>query len=50
MDNGKAFDTIDHEILITKILLYIFDKNIVKWFTNHLSGRTQTVKLENGTI
>ena len=50
VDYSKAFDTIDHEILIKKLLLYKFDKKSVKWFTNYLSGRTQMVKLENGII
>ena len=36
VDYSKAFDTIDHEILIKKLLLYKFDKNSVKWFTNYL--------------
>ena len=50
VDYSKDFDTIDHEILIKKLLLYKFDKNSVEWFTNYLSDRTQVVKLENGII
>ena len=47
---SKAFDTIDHDILIRKLLLYKFDKNSVKWFKNYLSNRKQFVKLESGIV
>ena len=47
---NSTSSTIDHEILIKKLLLYKFDKNSVEWFTNYLSDRTQVVKLENGII
>ena len=50
VDYSKAFDTIDHDILIKKLLLYKFDKNSVNRFRNYLSNRKQLVKLEHGIL
>ena len=47
---SKAFDTIDHDLLIKKLLLYKFDRNSVNWFRNYLSNRKQLVKLEHGIL
>ena len=44
MDLSKAFDTIDHTILLSKLNHYEIRGNTLKWFTSYLTGRTQQVK------
>ena len=42
IDYRKAFDTIDHGILVKKLQTYYnLSRNPVKWFTNYLSNRQQ---------
>ena len=43
MDLSKAFDTIDHGILLHKLYHYGFRSVSYKWFENYLSNRTQYV-------
>jgi hypothetical protein len=47
LDLSKAFDTIDHEILIDKFKMYGFDTNSVNLVKSYLSGRQQYVTYEN---
>ena len=47
IDYSKAFDTLDHKILCTKLQNLGFDKQIVNWCTNYLTGRVQCVKILN---
>ena len=44
LDLSKAFDTINHKILIKKLEHYGVRGISMKWFENHLSGRKQVVK------
>ena len=43
LDYAKAFDKVDHKILIAKLSKYKFPPYIVKWITSFLWNRTQTV-------
>ena len=46
-DFRKAFDTIDHSILISKLSAIGFHGNCLLWFQDYLSNRTQIVKVAN---
>ena len=39
IDLQKAFDTIDHKILINKLEFLGFSKNVILWFKSYLSNR-----------
>ena len=41
LDLGKAFDTINPEILLTKLGKYGINQNELSWFTLYLTGRKQ---------
>ena len=43
-DISKAFDTVDHTILIDKINSYGIKNNSFKWFSSYLSNRTQFIQ------
>jgi hypothetical protein len=45
LDLSKAFDSIDHTILLEKLRLLGFDENAVSWFRSYLSGRTQATRI-----
>ena len=47
IDLSKAFDTVDHQILIQKLVSIGFDDLAVSWFVNYLTGRTQAVVADN---
>ena len=43
----KAFDLVDHTILLHKLKLYHFSENSVALFSSYLSNRKQLVKVKN---
>lgn len=47
MDLSKAFDTIDHNLLIAKLSAYGFGYESLKLIHSYLSDRWQRVKVEN---
>ena len=47
IDSQKAFDTIDHGILLQKIYAIGFSKHSVNWFWSYLINRTFLVNLGN---
>ena len=47
MDLSRAFDTIDHEILITKMEHYGIKNLESQWFKSYLSDRKQYVEFNN---
>jgi len=44
LDLRKAFDLIDHEILLYKLSLYRFSTDTIQFFKSYLSNRQQLVK------
>ena len=47
IDLQKAFDTIDHEILIKKLTYIGFSKNYIAWFKSYITNRSFIVNVEN---
>ena len=41
----KAFDTVDHTILIQKLYKYCFSVNATEWFRNYLSNIKHLIKI-----
>ena len=42
LDLKKAFDTVDHALLLTKLSNYCIRGDELSWFTSYLTDRTQS--------
>ena len=47
VDLQKAFDTLDHTVLLQKMECMGFKESVIKWFQSYLSNRKSFVTLEN---
>ena len=43
IDFSKAFDLVDHSILIEKLISYKFKRKTLDWFASYLQDRNQIV-------
>ena len=47
LDLAKAFDLLNHELLLQKLQKYKFAYNSLRWFSSYLTDRLQTVSISN---
>ena len=47
MDQSKAFDTLDHKILLAKLRYYGINETPIRWFESYLTNRLQYVELND---
>ena len=47
MDLSKAFDNLNHELLIAKLNCYGLDQHAVEFFRSYVSNRYQCCKINN---
>ena len=48
LDFRKAFDLVDHSILIRKLSLYKFSQPAIRWFSSYLKHRQQAIESDKG--
>ena len=49
LDYAKAFDKVDHKLLLRKLYLYGFSQKVIKWIESFLSHRFQKVVVDGFT-
>ena len=49
MDQSAAYDIIDHQILLRKMITLGFQPQGIKWFTDYLNNRQQQVTIDGAT-
>ena len=49
VDLSKAFDTVDHQILLKKIEYYGIAENYLRWFENYLKDQKHFISFEYNT-
>ena len=49
LDSSKAFDTVNHDILVKKLEYYGVRGNVKDWFVSYLNNRKQVVTINNVT-
>ena len=47
LDLKKAFDTVDHNILLKKLSAYGIRGNILEWFKSYLGNKKQYIFMNN---
>ena len=48
IDFRKAFDLVDHKILIQKLASYRLSRSSLIWFISYLESRQQTIQYDRG--
>ena len=46
LDYSKAFDKVDHQVLLANLKRYGIGGNVLRWIEQFLANRTQTVLVE----
>ena len=49
IDYRKAFDLVDHELLLKKLRVYQLSESSINWFSSYLANRQQKVSINNTT-
>ena len=49
IDFRKAFDLVDHQLLLNKLHIYKFSDMSLSWFKSYLDDRTQQVVVNNSS-
>ena len=47
LDLSKAFDTVNHSVLISKLYNFNLSSNTLAWISSYLSNRRQCVKIKD---
>ena len=47
MDPSKAFDTINHDLLLAKLKAYGLSKEVLSFMCSHVKNRRQRVQINN---